>query len=186
MADLNGDNAVSVEDLLALLANFGLRYLNEFPTNQNHETLFERLSDGQPCRVPWLQRHGPVHGRLRLGDLTLGCLNPGWARHLILCPRPSLRTLHILLPQYVLDIDSTYLLSTTPLDSASLSNIVLVDLSDTLSTTTLGAVGLQVNCNNSDSGNVFRSLAEINTVRPSRAHLWFKGRTAWTSTSTSG
>ena len=31
---------------------------------------------------------------------------------------------------------------------------MLVDLSDTLSTTTLGAVGLQVNCNNNgDSGN---------------------------------
>lgn len=63
--------------------------------------------------------------------------------------------LHILLPQYVLDIDSTLPFSpTTPLDSASLSNIVLVDLSDTLVTTTLDAVGLQVNCNNNgDSGS---------------------------------
>ena len=63
--------------------------------------------------------------------------------------------LHILLPEFVLDIDSTLpFFPTTPLDSASLSNIVLVDLDDTLSTTTLEAVGLQVLCNNNgDSGN---------------------------------
>ena len=63
--------------------------------------------------------------------------------------------LHILLPQFVLEIDSTLPFSpTTPLDSASLSSVVLVDLNDTLSTTTLEAVGLQVNCNNNgDSGN---------------------------------
>ena len=63
--------------------------------------------------------------------------------------------LHILLPQYVLDIDSTLPFNAdTPLDSASLSSIVLVDLDDTLSTTTLEAVGLEVICNNNgDSGN---------------------------------
>ena len=63
--------------------------------------------------------------------------------------------LHILLPEFVLDIDSTLpFFPDTPLDSASLSNIVLVDLDDTLSTTTLEAVGLEVLCNNNgDSGN---------------------------------
>ena len=63
--------------------------------------------------------------------------------------------LHILLPQYVLDIDSTLpFFPDTPLDSASLSNIVLVDLDDTLSPTTLEAMGLEVFCNNNDdSGN---------------------------------
>ena len=63
--------------------------------------------------------------------------------------------LHILLPQYILDIDPTLpFFPTTPLDSASLSSVVLVDLSDTLSTTTLDAVGLEVVCNNNgDSGN---------------------------------
>ena len=92
------------------------------------------------------------------GDLTLGVspnpelgetFDPG------VLGLPYEDILHILLPQYVLDIDSTLPFSpTTPLDSASLSNIVLVDLSDTLSTTTLGAVGLQVNCNNNGhSGN---------------------------------
>lgn len=63
--------------------------------------------------------------------------------------------LHILLPQFVLEIDSTLPFSpTTPLDSASLSSVVLVDLSDSLTTTTLDAVGLGVACNNNgDSGN---------------------------------
>lgn len=63
--------------------------------------------------------------------------------------------LHILLPQYVLDIDPTLPFSpTTPLDSVSLATITLVDLSDTLATTTLDAIGLSVNCNNNgDSGN---------------------------------
>ena len=63
--------------------------------------------------------------------------------------------LHILLPQYVLEIDSTLPFSpTTPLDSVSLATITLVDLSDTLITTTLEAVGLEVICNNNgDSGN---------------------------------
>lgn len=63
--------------------------------------------------------------------------------------------LHILLPQYVLDIDPTLPFSpTTPLDSVSLATITLVDLSDTLVTTTLEAVGLSVECNNNgDSGN---------------------------------
>ena len=63
--------------------------------------------------------------------------------------------LHILLPQLVLEIDPTLpFFPTTPLDSASLSSVVLVDLNDTLSTTTLEAVGLQVICNNNgDSGN---------------------------------
>ena len=63
--------------------------------------------------------------------------------------------LHILLPEFVLDIDSTLPFNAdTPLDSASLSSIVLVDLDDTLSTTTLEAVGLEVICNNNgDSGN---------------------------------
>lgn len=63
--------------------------------------------------------------------------------------------LHILLPEFVLEIDSTLPFAPdAPLDSASLSSVVLVDLNDTLSTTTLEAVGLQVNCNNNgDSGN---------------------------------
>jgi hypothetical protein len=40
------------------------------------------------------------------------------------------------------------------LDSVALSTVTLVDLSDTLVTTTLDAVGLQVTCNNNgDSGN---------------------------------
>lgn len=63
--------------------------------------------------------------------------------------------LHILLPEFVLDIDPTLpFLPTTPLDSASLSSVVLVDLNDTLSVYSLEEVGLQVNCNNAgDSGN---------------------------------
>ena len=63
--------------------------------------------------------------------------------------------LHILLPQYAAEVDSTLgFPPTLPLDSVSLSNVILVDLEDTLSTTTLEAVGLGVICNNNgDSGN---------------------------------
>ena len=69
--------------------------------------------------------------------------------------QPYEDVLHILLPQYVLEIDSTLPFSpTTPLDSVSLATISLVDLSDMLMTTTLEAVGLEVICNNNgDSGN---------------------------------
>ena len=66
--------------------------------------------------------------------------------------------LHILLPEFVLDIDSTLpFFPDTPLDSASLSNIVLVDLDDTLSTTTLEAVGLEVLCNNNVNSSLLSS-----------------------------
>ena len=82
--------------------------------------------------------------------------------------------LHILLPQYVLEIDSTLPFSpTTPLDSVSLATITLVDLSDTLVTTTLDAVGLSVTCNNNgDSGNPcsFLGLSLIHISEPTRPY----------------
>lgn len=92
------------------------------------------------------------------GDLTLGVSpNPEVGEQFApgVVGEPYEDVLHILLPQYVLDIDSTLPFSpTTPLDSVSLATITLVDLSDTLVTTTLDAVGLEVICNNNgDSGN---------------------------------
>lgn len=92
------------------------------------------------------------------GDLTLGVSpNPEIGEQFApgVIGMPYEDVLHILLPQYVLDIDSTLPFSpTTPLDSVSLATITLVDLSDTLVTTTLAAVGLEVTCNNNgDSGN---------------------------------
>lgn len=63
--------------------------------------------------------------------------------------------LHILLPIDVLEVDSTLPFNPgTPLDSVALSTITLVNLDDTLQTTTLEGVGLGVTCNNNgDSGN---------------------------------
>ena len=63
--------------------------------------------------------------------------------------------LHFLVPQYVLDIDSTLPFSpTTPLDSLQLISIVMVDLDDTLTSYTMGELGLEITCNNNgDSGN---------------------------------
>ena len=62
---------------------------------------------------------------------------------------------HLKTPQFVLDVDPTLpFFPDTPLDSAHLSSIRLVDFNDTLSTTTLEAAGLAVTCNNNgDSGN---------------------------------
>lgn len=92
------------------------------------------------------------------GDATLGVSpNPELGEQFDpgVIGQPYEDVLHILLPQFVLEIDPTLPFTpTTPLDSASLSNVVLVDLADTLSTTTLDAVGLEVQCNNNgDSGN---------------------------------
>jgi hypothetical protein len=63
--------------------------------------------------------------------------------------------IHFLVPQYVLDIDSTLPFSpTTPLDSLQLISIVMVDLDDTLSTYSMSDLGLTLSCNNNGvSGN---------------------------------
>lgn len=67
---------------------------------------------------------------------------------------PYYDVLHILIPQYVLEIDSTLPFSpTTPLDSIELISIVMVDLNDTLTSYSLPQLGLDVVCNNNgDSG----------------------------------
>ena len=92
------------------------------------------------------------------GDLTLGVSpNPEIGEQFApgVIGQPYSDVLHILLPVNVLDIDSTLPFSpTTPLDSVALSTITLVNLADTLQTTTLDAAGLGVTCNNNgDSGN---------------------------------
>lgn len=106
------------------------------------------------CTLSW----GQCAADFDFGDATLGVSpNPELGEQFDpgVIGQPYEDVLHILLPQYVLEIDSTLPFSpTTPLDSASLSSVVLVDLSDSISTTTLDAVGLQVQCNNNgDSGS---------------------------------
>jgi len=63
--------------------------------------------------------------------------------------------LHILLPTYVLEIDSTLPLDpTTELDSLRLVSLIMVDLSDESLQYTPEEIGLEVLCNNNgDSGN---------------------------------
>lgn len=63
--------------------------------------------------------------------------------------------LHFLVPQYVLDIDSTLPFSpTTPLDSIQLISFIMVDLNDTLTSYTFEELGLSIACNNDgNSGN---------------------------------
>jgi plastocyanin len=67
---------------------------------------------------------------------------------------PYYDVLHMLIPQYVLEIDSTLPFSPDAiLDSIKLVNIVMVDLNDTLSTYSLSELGLEIVCNNNgDSG----------------------------------
>jgi plastocyanin len=67
---------------------------------------------------------------------------------------PYYDVLHMLIPLYVLEIDSTLPFSPDAiLDSIQLVNIVMVDLNDTLSTYSLSELGLQIVCNNNgDSG----------------------------------
>jgi len=68
---------------------------------------------------------------------------------------PYYDVLHMLIPEFVLEIDSTLPFSPTALlDSIMLIDIVMVDLNDTLTTYTLAELGLQIICNNNgDSGN---------------------------------
>ncbi|MAB74672.1 MAG: hypothetical protein CMC99_06955, partial [Flavobacteriales bacterium] len=74
--------------------------------------------------------------------------------------------LHILLPQYVLALDPTLPFTpTTPLDSASLSSVVLVDLNDSLSTTSLDAIKV----------SMLPSLVHATDVRTASAQESFKG-----------
>lgn len=62
--------------------------------------------------------------------------------------------LHMLIPEFVLEIDSTLPFSPLALlDSIKLIGIVMVDLNDTLSTYSLSDLGLEIVCNNNgDSG----------------------------------
>jgi len=62
--------------------------------------------------------------------------------------------LHLLIPSYVLEIDSTLPFGPTALlDSIKLVGIVMVDLNDTLTSYSLSELGLQIVCNNNgDSG----------------------------------
>ena len=68
--------------------------------------------------------------------------------------QPYNDVLHILIPTYVLEIDSTLPFAPDALlDSIELVSIVMVDLSDTLNTYSLPQLGLDVFCNNNgDSG----------------------------------
>jgi len=67
---------------------------------------------------------------------------------------PYYDVLHLIIPTYVLEIDSTLPFSPTALlDSIQLVSIVMVDLNDTLTSYTLTELGLEVLCNNNgDSG----------------------------------
>ena len=67
---------------------------------------------------------------------------------------PYYDVLHMLIPQYVLEIDSTLPFSPDAiLDSIQLVSIVMVDLNDTLTTYSLAELGLGIVCNNNgDSG----------------------------------
>jgi len=68
---------------------------------------------------------------------------------------PYYDVLHMLIPEFVLEIDSTLPFSPTALlDSIKLIGIVMVDLNDTLTTYSLAQLGLEIICNNNgDSGN---------------------------------
>ena len=93
------------------------------------------------CTLSW----GQCSADFDFGDATLGVSpNPELGEQFDsgVIGQPYEDVLHILLPQYVLEIDSTLPFSpTTPLDSASLSSVVLLDLSDSISTTTFGCCG---------------------------------------------
>jgi plastocyanin len=67
---------------------------------------------------------------------------------------PYYDVLHMLIPQYVLEVDSTLPFSPDALlDSIKLVSIVMVDLNNPLNTYSLADIGLAVNCNNNgDSG----------------------------------
>ena len=67
---------------------------------------------------------------------------------------PYADVLHMLIPEFVLEIDSTLPFSPDAiLDSIKLVGIVMVDLNDTLSTYSLSELGLGIVCNNNgDSG----------------------------------
>ena len=67
---------------------------------------------------------------------------------------PYYDVLHMLIPQYVLEVDSTLPFSPDAiLDSIQLVSIVMVDLNDPLISYSLSELGLAVNCNNNgDSG----------------------------------
>ena len=67
---------------------------------------------------------------------------------------PYYDVLHLLIPTYVLEIDSTLPFSPTALlDSIELVSLVMVDLDDTLTSYTLDELGLQVVCNNNGDSN---------------------------------
>ena len=66
---------------------------------------------------------------------------------------PYYDVLHLLIPTYVLEIDSTLPFSPTALlDSIELVNIVMVDL-NTLTSYTLSEIGLEVVCNNNNDSS---------------------------------
>jgi len=67
---------------------------------------------------------------------------------------PYYDVLHMIIPEFVLEIDSTLPFAPDALlDSIELVSIVMVDLNDTLTTYSLSELGLQVICNNNgDSG----------------------------------
>ena len=67
---------------------------------------------------------------------------------------PYYDVLHLLIPQYVLEIDSTLPFSPDALlDSIKLVSIVMVDINNPLNTYSLSELGLAVHCNNNgDSG----------------------------------
>ena len=92
------------------------------------------------------------------GDETSGIspnpsLNESFAPGIVNEPYDDI--LHFLVPQYVLDIDSTLPFSpTTLLDSIQLISFIMVDLNDTLTSYTFEELGLSISCNNNgDSGN---------------------------------
>ena len=67
---------------------------------------------------------------------------------------PYYDVLHLLIPTYVLEIDSTLPFSPTALlDSIELVSLVMVDLNDTLTPYTLAELGLEVVCNNNGDSN---------------------------------
>ncbi len=67
---------------------------------------------------------------------------------------PYYDVLHLLIPTYVLEIDSTLPFAPTALlDSIELVSLVMVDLDDTLTSYTLDELGLQVVCNNNGDSN---------------------------------
>jgi plastocyanin len=67
---------------------------------------------------------------------------------------PYYDVLHMLIPTYVLEIDSTLPFSPTALlDSIELVSLVMVDLNDTLTSYSMAQLGLQVVCNNNGDSN---------------------------------